>query len=186
MRSGEPLDDTLMKNAHEKYVNILAGFFDDGLYADVGPETAYKKTELVVMALLSRKGVSDDFPYAALFREESSATRAFNHDFATFSTTHGKTPVQVKSSDYLYRKGERSRGEYSPDVVMAIYSDIIQLGHREDNGDSLARAIIAEARGEQLDLDDRNLLNGASAYLTAALYAVRNQKELSDVEMLEA
>lgn len=222
-RSRAPLSQDIMTRTHQNYVEILADFYD-GLYADHAIEVASKRTEIEVITLLSRTSQVYDFPIPALFREEGSETRAFNHDLATYSTRDGKTPIQVKTTSYLTKSLS-----YSPEVVMVIHNDLVRLGHQEgelivqtieprtsddDDGiftipyeefdteigvrwyaspsarqpeepldepvefiqridkgrpDALISAIVNEARGEHLTLDDRNLLNAASHYLIAAL-----------------
>ena len=238
MGSGETLDASLMAATHKEYVEILSDFYD-GPYANLSPELtaqiAFKRTEIEVMALLSRKLDPLDFPVAALAREENSNTRSNNHDSATYDPDFGKTPIQVRTSSG-YKISNKRGGDYSPSVVMAIHSDIVELGrptrgpklrvvqysHRQDEEpfeipyeeydpevsrvrwyaaseyarseekeeapfeiiqeigghkkDSLIAAIVNEARGEHLSLEDRNRLNGATHYLTAALNAARRHK----------
>ncbi|MBC7746725.1 hypothetical protein H7Y40_01955 [Pedobacter sp.] len=234
----EPMEESLMITTHQEYIEVLSDFYD-GPYANLSPELAaeiaYKRTEIEVITLLSRKYDSSDFPVIALAREENSMTRANNHDSATYDPIQGKTPIQVKTSSSYIRSKKRGGDAYSPSVVMAIHNDIVELG-REEGGpilhvvqfsrheeetpftipyeeydpeigirwyaesqqaqsqeieeepfefiqeigghkkDSLIAAIVNESRGEHLTLEERNRLNGATHYLSAALNAARRHK----------
>ena len=155
-------------------------------------QIAAHKAECEVMALLTRLGDVDHFPYPALPREEvSHARKQYNHDFYTLPKSE-KKPAQVKTS---------SQGNGYDGVAIIKHYDILRSLKRDpvthqvqwdpspshedfewpnpyryeqlltgDAPDPLAALLIEEVQlGKKLSADKKNVLNLASHYVLSRM-----------------
>lgn len=150
------------------------------------------KAENEAMALLTRLGRPDVFPYPALAREEASHARGqHNHDFYTISGKK-KSPVQVKTSA-SGKKYSRVAVIQQYDILRAMKRDPAShqvdwnppQGHEDfewpnpyryeqilagEAPDPLAELLVEEAKlGNRLSKDKKNALALASSYVLSRL-----------------
>lgn len=124
--SQEVIRDNLYKNAL-----ILQDF--DGLYKDKVSQVGNKRTEIEAQSLTNYLALSDQryFAYAALFHEDSSRTRAHNHDL-NIPWGDTKISMQVKTADYFDREtrdGRRISQRYADNenTLVVIHDDLVNL-----------------------------------------------------------
>lgn len=98
-----PLSPALIRQTHSgllSYINGLDTHYLALFRRDMNAKKLITshKAECEVMALLTRTGKPENFPYPAIAREEAShARKQHNHDFYTLRGGR-KSPVQVKTS----------------------------------------------------------------------------------------
>jgi hypothetical protein len=222
--SNEPLPREIIDNVYRSLVDILADF--DSLYRDIAVQVALRRTEVEIPVLLLRSKRADSFMWLALFREDASATRAYNHDGYGVVSAEDKIPVQIKTTDYRRRGSDPASSQYHDDTALAIHQHVVNLdfidgethvtvveptqptideevedaygdyeemprfvawgASKEDadpevrgfeyiqeiggyRRDGLIDAIVREARGDKLTIEELNLLNGATHYLVATM-----------------
>lgn len=218
-----PMPREIIENTHQAMAEILADF--DGLYRNTAAPVAFKRTEIEIPIFLLRTKDPNWFTYPTLFREDASHTREYNHDSYNIHLG-GKTPIQIKHTDYRRKNGKRASQGYVEGTLVAIHQDVVNLDFRdgethvtvvepkerymdEDDAypysaydeeprfiawgarhdvvveeeypteyiqkiggyrrDGLVDALVREAHGEKLSIDELNMLNGASHYLMAAI-----------------
>lgn len=127
----EPVPHRLIQDNLHRNALILQDF--DGLYKNRAHQVGNKRTEIEILALTNYIALSDSrfFAYPALFHEDSSRTRAHNHDL-NIPCYDEKVSIQVKTADYFdrdERDGRLISRRYAdnPHTLVVIHNDIVNL-----------------------------------------------------------
>lgn len=190
-----PLTSELISQTHSglcHYISALEHHMHVGSDHRRKKQIAAHKAECEVMALLTRLGDPNHFPYPALAREEAShARKQYNHDFYTLDHSQ-KKPVQVKTS---------SDGNGYDRITVIKHYDILRALKRDpithnvqwnpssthedfewpnpyrydqlltgDAPDPLAALLLEEVNlGKRLSPDKKNVLSLASSYILSRI-----------------